>query len=63
MTLDSGSQRRENREMTMAPETHTCPFCELVFSYHNEIKDHILRDHPLRAETVAGIDPHEIPHG
>jgi hypothetical protein len=43
--------------------THQCPYCDLRFTYHNEIKDHILHDHPARAEVVAMIEPHEMPHG
>jgi hypothetical protein len=41
--------------------THTCPYCELVFKYHNEVKDHILHDHPEHAAAVALIEPHELP--
>lgn len=43
-------------------ETHTCPYCELVFGYHEEVKDHVLRDHPEHRDVVAGIEPHELPH-
>jgi hypothetical protein len=48
--------------MTQAPQTHTCPFCDLVFEYHTEVKDHILHDHPEHADSVATIDPRELPH-
>lgn len=44
-------------------ETHVCPYCELVFSYHEEVKDHILHDHPEHADVVAGLEMHELPHG
>ena len=40
-----------------------CPYCELRFTYHEEVKDHILHDHPERAEVVATIEPIELPHG
>ncbi|HSJ90556.1 MAG TPA: hypothetical protein VK917_00725 [Ilumatobacter sp.] len=43
-------------------ETHACPYCELVFSYHEEVKDHILHDHREHAEVVAGVEMHELPH-
>ncbi|HEY3484010.1 MAG TPA: hypothetical protein VGK49_01445 [Ilumatobacteraceae bacterium] len=43
-------------------QTHTCPFCELVFTYHNEVKDHILHDHPTHADVVATVEMHELPH-
>ncbi len=42
-------------------EPRTCPYCELVFPYHNEVVDHILHDHPEHADVVAGIEPHELP--
>jgi hypothetical protein len=42
--------------------TRQCPYCDLRFKYHNEIKDHILHDHPARASVVEGIEPHELPH-
>jgi hypothetical protein len=44
----------------MTYEPHTCPFCELRFDYHNEVKDHILyghRDHLAMAATVEIHDP------
>ncbi len=41
--------------------THQCPYCDLRFSYHNEITDHVLHDHPDRADVVIGLDLHEIP--
>jgi hypothetical protein len=43
-------------------DTHTCPYCELVFSYHEEVKDHILHDHREHAPVVAGVEMHELPH-
>ena len=48
--------------MKLSIETHTCPFCELVFSYHEEVKDHILHDHPDHAREVAGLEMRELPH-
>jgi hypothetical protein len=43
-------------------ETHACPYCELVFSYHEEVKDHILHDHPEHGDVVATVEMHELPH-
>jgi hypothetical protein len=48
--------------MDTRPETHTCPYCELVFAYHNEVKDHIEHDHPEHAAVVATVEMHELPH-
>jgi hypothetical protein len=49
--------------MTNEVIVHQCPYCDLRFEYHNEIKDHVLHDHPERSDVVATIEPHEIPHG
>ena len=47
----------------MITETsHQCPYCELRFEYHNEVKDHVLHDHPERADVVVAMEPHELPH-
>ena len=47
----------------MDEPVHQCPYCELRFAYHNEIKDHVLHDtHPDRAEAFANIELHELPH-
>ena len=48
--------------MSMSPETHQCPYCDLVFTYHTEVKDHIVRDHPDHASSVIGVEVHELPH-
>jgi len=39
-----------------------CPYCELRFGSHYEVKDHVLHDHPDRAGVVATIEPRELPH-
>jgi hypothetical protein len=49
--------------VVMEDLTHQCPYCDLRFTYHNEIKDHIMHDHPARANVVVAIEPHELPHG
>lgn len=41
---------------------HQCPYCELRFSYHTEIKEHILHDHRDHAEVALSMEPHELPH-
>lgn len=43
-------------------DRHTCPYCDLIFKYHNEVVDHIQHDHPEHASVVAGIEPRELPH-
>ena len=48
--------------LTTASTTHACPYCELIFSYHNEVKDHIIHDHPEHAAMVESIEPRELPH-
>jgi hypothetical protein len=49
--------------MTGEQHVHTCPYCELRFEYMNEVKDHIVHDHPQHAEAYLLVDPHELPHG
>lgn len=48
--------------MTKKIETHTCPYCELVFKYHVELIDHVGTDHPDHRNVVAGLEVHELPH-
>jgi hypothetical protein len=48
--------------VSVAIETHTCPYCELVFTYHEEVKDHILHDHVDHSDVVATVEMHELPH-
>jgi hypothetical protein len=60
--LDIRDPGRENGGMSLTPETHMCPYCDLRFQYHNEVKDHIVRDHPDHAASVAGVEIHELPH-
>jgi hypothetical protein len=40
---------------------HQCPYCELRFVYANEVKDHVLHDHPEHADSFAIVEPHELP--
>ena len=43
-------------------ETHACPYCDLRFRYHEEVKDHIVHDHPSHVDVVATVEMHELPH-
>lgn len=44
----------------MDDQPRNCPFCELRFATHNEVKDHILHDHPEHM-AMADIEIHELP--
>jgi hypothetical protein len=61
MTLVGVTRTGDDDPMTSST-THACPYCELIFSYHTEVKDHILHDHPEHAEVVDSIEPRELPH-
>jgi hypothetical protein len=61
MTLAAAVAESHDRAMTQT-DVHACPYCELKFMYHNEVKDHILHDHPEHADVVITIEPHELPH-
>ena len=54
---------RDNNLMSETGMVRQCPYCELRFTYHNEVKDHICHDHREHAEVVLLIEPHELPHG
>ena len=45
-----------------ASTTHACPYCELIFSYHNEVKDHIIHDHPEHAATITQVRLDDVKH-
>jgi hypothetical protein len=45
----------------MAEVSRQCPYCELRFVDHFEVKDHILHDHPEHAAVVATLEPRELP--
>jgi hypothetical protein len=38
---------------------HQCPFCELRFADVNEMRDHVVTDHPSHADAFARAAPHE----
>lgn len=44
-------------------ENRQCPYCDLMFMYHNEVKERIMLDHVEHAAVVASIEPHELPRG
>ena len=48
--------------MASSNDTHACPFCDLIFMYHEEVKDHIVHDHPSHAAEVVSIEMRELPH-
>jgi hypothetical protein len=45
----------------MTEQAHTCPYCELRFDYHDEVRDHIRREHRDHSQ-VALVEIHEMPH-
>ena len=45
--------------MTDEFHAHQCPYCELRFRYANEVKDHVVRDHPDHAAGFAKANPRE----
>ena len=45
--------------MTDDLHPHQCPYCELRFLYVNEVKDHVVRDHPSHAKSFLPIEPSE----
>jgi hypothetical protein len=47
--------------MRQPNDMHTCPFCELRFLYANEVRDHILRDHPDHEKMAITAEIHELP--
>ena len=40
---------------------HQCPYCELRFELMNEVKDHIVHDHPAHAAAYVDLEIHELP--
>jgi hypothetical protein len=53
---------REAHDRGMDDLPRNCPFCELRFPNHNEVKDHILNDHPDHFAMAASVEIHELPH-
>ena len=45
--VEARSTREEDQvEGAMDRAPHQCPYCELRFAIHDDVQDHILRDHP-----------------
>lgn len=44
----------------LSVHVHQCPFCELRFQYVNEVRDHVITDHPEHADAFVGMNPHEL---
>jgi len=40
---------------------HQCPYCELRFLLANEVKDHVVHDHPAHAASFYAVEIHELP--
>jgi hypothetical protein len=38
---------------------HQCPFCDLRFPSVNEVRDHVIHDHPTHAKSFETTTPHE----
>lgn len=55
----SGAQRDH---VVVSEQPHACPYCELRFTYHDEVRDHILRDHPDHRDVAVTAEIHELPH-
>jgi hypothetical protein len=60
LALPGGATAADDGAMTEQP--HSCPYCELQFAYHEEVRDHILRDHPDHSHVAATVEIHELPH-
>ena len=60
MALAAVARRRDDRDVNEFP--HTCPYCELRFEYHEEVRDHVLHDHPDHDDVAATAEVHELPH-
>ena len=40
---------------------HQCPFCDLRFLDVNEVRDHVITDHPGHAKEFVQVTPRELP--
>jgi len=43
-----------------AIHVHQCPFCELRFPSVNEVRDHVVTDHPSHAASFLPTSPREL---
>jgi hypothetical protein len=49
--------------MTQSDTVHQCPFCELRFLLADEVRDHVIHDHPSHAEEFERVHVVELPRG
>jgi 5-methylcytosine-specific restriction endonuclease McrA len=47
--------------MNQTAAMHQCPYCDLKFLYGNEVRDHILKDHPDHENMALTAEIHELP--
>jgi hypothetical protein len=45
----------------LTPHIHQCPYCEVRFLYANEVKDHVIHEHPEHAAAFLEVTPVELP--
>ena len=51
-----------NRDMTyLTKHIHQCPYCQVRFLYANEVKDHVIHEHPEHAEAFLNVEVYELP--
>ena len=49
--------------MTDGAHTHHCPYCELKFLYANEVREHVVVDHPSHSASFSRMVATEVePH-
>jgi len=58
--LTRACNRWDDRDVSEEP--HNCPYCELRFEYHEEVRDHIRNDHPDHVDVAVTGEVHELPH-
>jgi hypothetical protein len=52
----------EDECMTDGAHVHQCPYCELKFLFANEVKGHVVADHPSHAVSYVGMTTTELEH-
>ena len=43
------------------PSVHQCPYCELKFLLADEVRDHVVHDHPQHRDVFEGAHIVELP--
>lgn len=41
-------------------DVHQCPYCELRFLDRNEVRDHVISDHPSHADAFTVSSPNDL---